>query len=254
MSRPYKVFRYSIGSFQKVALARSRAEFGRIIGASSSELAYVSETGNEKDIARANEAGVGFYMENYGKGWQRTESKAVKEAVALEEARALASGSGNAPPVAIEQGETIKGQFSSTVVRYVVIEGERRGRWERTGARWFLSDMTGHRVKSKTRWWVSHDGVVSSHDYSEPFHVVIEPWKEAAALRAAMQAWEDDQLPPLPEQEARRAKREAEKAAKDAEKAMLGRLEPHLGDLVRFLERSDSPEAARLLGIMRGKP
>jgi len=254
MSKKLKTFRYSCSIYAKIGLAPSKAAFMRIANITQAESAYLSETGNAKEVALAEEAGAGYFMEaTRAEGWARRRSYEARENDALIEIRAKMDGTGNTPKIAVERGETVKGQFSSTSTRIVYIDGEERGRWTRPGARWHLEDTTGHRCKTRrTWWWFAAEGEVRAHEYySEPFDVMIDQWNEAAALMSVLEAWQDDQLPPVAEQKARAAKREAARNAEKELDKMQSRLEPHFGDLIKLLESDPRPEAARLLTIMR---
>jgi len=233
--------------WDRLGLAYSKSEFAKATGCHPDD---ANTTEDLEHVALARAAGHGVYLERHGKGeWQARISRVVQANQARDAARALATGNGNWPSLTIRvQAGARHGRPS----RLVVIDGEVRGSWSRQGSWLVLCDTTGKTCLFQTHWFV-RDGALMNFDSKKPTQCSMLGWSEALAIRNALQAWEEGELPPVAEQQAAARQREASKKADQTAKSMLHRLEPHVMDLQALLASDTRPEAARLLAILGGQ-
>ena len=255
--RPLKVWRFSVASYHSVGFAPSRAAFARIAGLTTTDMGYVSNTSNPKDVALAEQAGEGHYMKltrsaDGKRDWVRCQSKETAANALLDSIKLMVAGGGNAPPMRIEKGEPMRGAFSSQIDRLVFIGDEQRGYWRRLGSRWTLYDTTGYAVPTSKDFYV-YENEVKERDKAGRYKIMMNGWDEAGALRHVLQAWEEDQLPDVAEQKARAEKRNNASSQKQARKAALERLLPEYEALERVMKRAVEagiPEAAFIFDIL----
>lgn len=244
--RPLQTY-YSTAGWDTLGLAHSITEFCQATGCDRN---YVMDTAGEEQVALATEAGHGRYLErrNPRDPWETRVSRIVLARQAAAEAKGAASGQGNQPEVRIK---ILPGDRTRGPLREVRVDGEVRGYWRRSGSHLVLCDTTRHDCLLRVHWF-ARDGALHSHERNPPASVWMSGWSEAQAIRNALQAWEEGQLPPVPEQEAAARMRGAARARDERAKAMMARLLPHAEALEEFLASDRRPEAANLLAVMHG--